>query len=357
MTTYRQAKDVVAELGLHKKFKSADEIGRVAIMNGLKLEAQRDACPKTILYEPGVFPHTQHGIINPSCVQDGQDLTIIYRTEPSSATWSGYLLTDKGIPQLGTGKITRKGIELNDPQPIESGVTMACRPEDWRLFRHNEHIYTNFTNYFYLNKGWPQKVVRCVTALGVLVEGRVQFVRECTTDHLGMQMNKEEKNWVFFSHNDLLYCVYSVEPYVIFRCDDTGKPHEIISSEIRLPRLGDRFLANSTNPIPVNLPNLGDGYLMFVHQYLTPNGRGSRNRTYYQHALFISAETLMPVAWTPYPIVGGGVSTKGRHDGVIYISGAFTFDNKIYMMAGEGDSSTVMFELTIKDLCSWLTLL
>lgn len=355
---YPKSQDILNELNQYEQFDRADEPERVAIMNGLKLEIQPDKVLKTLLYEAGIFPHTKHGIINPSCVlTNGNNLKVIYRTEPSEATWTGYLMTDKGVPQIASGRISRKGIILTDPKPIESGMPLSCRPEDWRLFSHNNRTYVNFTNYFYYDRGWPQKTARCVTALGVLVEGRIQFVREVSCNHLNIPMKKEEKNWVFFSHNDLLYCLYSCEPWIVFRCDDTGKPHEIISADITLPRLGNKFIANSTNPILVNIPKLGSVFLMFVHQYMTPKGKGSRNRTYYQHILLIDPDTMLPIAWTPYPIVGGGMGTKGRHDGVIYISGAFTWDNKLYALAGEGDTSCVMFELTLKDLSRWITML
>ncbi len=355
---FPKAEEYLNELNLDQEFRKTDERGRCTFMDGYKLEAIPEKVTKTLLYEAGIFPYTEHGIINPSCAQTARNkYKIIFRTEPTESTWMGHLLQDKGVPQVSDAKITKKGIQLKDPKPIESGMIMSCRPEDWRLFNHNGKIYCNFTNYFYYNKGWPQKVARCTTSLGVLTDTRIQFVRECTCEHLNVKMQNEEKNWVFFSHNDQLWCIYSIEPWIVFRCDNTGLPHEIMSQELTLPRLGNRYIANSTNPIPVHIPNLGDVFLMFVHQYFTPNGKGSRNRTYYQHVLIIDPEKMAPIAWTPFPIVGGGQSTVGRHDGVVYISGAFIFNQKLYALAGEGDTNCVMFELTLKDLFSRLTLL
>lgn len=328
---------------------SADEPEKVAILNGLKID-NSTAIERTKLFDKGSYDFTAHGIFNPSVVSDGNDLTLIFRTEPSEATWSGYLLTDKGVPQISEGTISRRGIDIQPPSPIMSGMPLSCRPEDWRLFRHKDHIYTNFTNYFYLNKGWPQKQVQCRTALGILLDNRISFIREMHGHRVGVKTRREEKNWVFYSYKDQMYCLYSIEPWVLFKCDDGGGVLEVVTTEMRLPRLGWKYLSNSTNPILVTVPHYGECFLMFCHQFMTPKGKGSRNRTYYQHAILFDCKTMIPFAWTPQPFVGGGISTGGRHDGVVYFSGAFAWDRAVYVFSGEGDSYSAMYKIKITDL-------
>jgi hypothetical protein len=91
---------------------------------------------------------------------------------------------------------------------------------------------------------------------------------------------------------------------------------------------------------------------MFLHQYFYPNEslKGSRNRTYYQHALVINKDTLKPVAWTPKPVLGGGISTPGQFSGVLYTSSCVAHGEYIYAFSGIGDSSSSYFRLKIEDL-------
>lgn len=339
------------EWGLGGSWCTTTEIEKVKIMDELRIDLQPNSKIKKIpLFQKGSFEFTEHGIFNPSVIAEGQKLTMIFRTEPSQATWSGYFLTDKGVPQIAEGRITRKGLELENPKPIESGMPLACRPEDWRIFRHKSRNYTNFTNYFYLNKGFPQKTTQSRTALGILHPRSIRFIREMSASKLGYKSRREEKNWVFFSNKSKLWCIYSMEPFTIFECDDLGHVIKASKSLKRFPRLGWRFLANSTNPIKCVLPKFGEVFLMFCHQYLTPNGKGSRNRTYYQHAVIFSVDDHTPLAWTPAPVTGGGVSTTGRHDGVVYFSGAFSWDHHIYATSGEGDSHSAIYQIPHKEL-------
>lgn len=316
-------------------------------MDSKRLDKTTDEVEKIKFFQQGDFPKTQHGIFNPSVVQFGNYLKFIFRCEPSQATWSGYFMTDKGVPQISTGELTQDGLQVNPPKPVYSGMPLSCRPEDWRLFLFREKIYTNFTNYFYLDKKWPQKTVHCRTAIGELTEDRIIFLQEMSCSGVQVKMNKEEKNWVFFEDNDKLYAIYSIEPFVTFLVDENWQINKMQSREIRFNRLGYRYLSCSTNPILVNFPKLGECFFMFCHQFLTPKGKGSRNRTYYQHGLVFRKSDHKPIAWTPMPMTGGGVAIGGRHDGVVYFSGAFQDEANIYATSGEGDSNCAIYRFPI----------
>jgi len=303
---------------------------------------------KRPLIKAGAVPHSEEGIFNPSVCATGNEATLIFRAEPTNNTWKGHFLEEKAVPMIATGFVNNDSISLHsEPHPIESGMPMACRPEDWRIFRHRQKTYVNFTNYFYFNNGWPQKIARSRTALGTLEEGRISYIREMdASDHL--EMGREEKNWCFFSEEDELFCVYSIEPFVVLHCDALGKVLNKKETFKGLPRRNHKFVANSTNPILVNLDGYGEVYLMFVHQFCTPLGK-SRNRVYYQHALLFSKYGHEPVAFTPKPITGGG-SAEGRHDGVVYFSGALETEDNILVTAGEGDSHSSCYCIPKTDL-------
>lgn len=335
-----------------KNWDSLDQAGKVAVMDSMVLSRQSLSRinKKTLLraQDPRI-ESSAYGIFNPSCcMHDGMVHSII-RAEPNEKTWKGHFLEHKAVPMFAESEVRNKTIQFDGLRAIESGMPMSCRPEDWRLFSHKGTLYTNFTNYFYFNKGWPQKKAMSRTALGMVSDDGIIFLREMdASSHI--DMNKEEKNWVFFSENRELFCVYSVEPFVVFHCDSTGRVTRSMTHNVKLPRLGNRYISNSTNPILINLAGIGKVYLMFVHQFFTPLGEGERNRTYYQHALLFSQNDHRPFAWTPKPLAGGGSHLQGRHNGVVYFSGALEDGNDILVLAGEGDSHTTQYTIPKEEI-------
>jgi predicted GH43/DUF377 family glycosyl hydrolase len=334
-------------------YKDANEKRKIAILNGLKLESHGNIASKRV-QTAGSRPFNREGIFNPSCVQNGKDITLIYRCEPMSATWQGYFIDHKGVPAVGKAMIVNGEVVFMEPEPVDSGMPTPTRPEDWRLFRHAGKTYTNFTNYFYYNQGFPQSRPMCRTTLGILANNEITYLREMDASDAGIVMGNEEKNWVFFSESDRMFAIYSMEPFCVMECSDTGKVLSKETFQIPLPRLGNRFIANSTNPIKVTLPKYGEVWLAFCHQFYSPHGRGTRNRTYYQHAIIFEPKTHRPIAWSNMPIIGGGISCEGRHDGVVYVSGCFQADGKLYLMAGEADTHSCMYTLELEELETWL---
>lgn len=349
--TMQTAIKILREDNLGQQFVAMDELGKINLLNGLKLEAQLDL-PKERVWALGVSKEAAQGIFNPSCVATEDGLRIIYRCEPSEATWRGYFMKDKGVPCVGTATIEDGRLVPEMPEPYYSGMPKACRPEDWRVFEHAGQHYTNFTNYYYYNEGWPMKTPHCRTAVGRLGEDRIEFLKEMDGSRAGIKMGREEKNWVFFSEGGQLYCIYSLCPYRIAKVGKMWGLYDLEERPDRLPRLGNRYIANSTNPIKVPLRPYGDVWLMFCHQFYTPYGKGTRNRTYYQHAVAICPERLRPIAWTPYPVVGGGIDCDGRHNGVLYTSGLH-YDKEtetLLLLSGEADSNTVVQYLPMSKL-------
>ena len=292
----------INEDGFLTEWDFADERGKVYILDGLKAQSGVKV-ERQKLFGIGCADFAKEGIFNPSVVQTGaNEIKAIFRCEPSQATWSGYFMTDKGIPAISDGSIVDGKVELEIPRPIESGMPMSTRPEDWRLFKHQDKIYSNFSNYFYFNQGFPMKRAMCRVGVAELRD-RLFFIREMEGTHK-VKIGREEKNWMFVSNDDDLFCIQRIEPFTIARVGRRWGLYDAEISDIKLPRLGNRFVSSSTNPIEYESQEFGTAWLMFVHQYLSPHGRGTRNRTYYQHALLICPHRLRPIAWTPYPLFG-----------------------------------------------------
>jgi len=306
------------------------------------------------IFQPGDQGLGHSSIINPGSIKNEDNtIDLLFRGEDTDASFSGYLMTDKASSLKCTGTINNNNeIEFSKLKKFDNGMPAACRPEDWRMFRHKDRVYSNFSNYYYLDRGWPQKTVRCSMGLSLILGKRMQFLRECDQSRIGLGESKLEKNWAFFSHNGKLKAVYCCEPWVVIEFDDSGNAISYERTNFKIKRLGNSYMACSTNPIEINIQSLGSVYLMFLHQYFYPNAslQGSRNRTYYQHALIINKDTLKPIAWTPKPILGGGISTPGQFSGVLYTSSCVAHEEYIYAFTGIGDSSSSYFRFKIEDL-------
>ncbi len=290
----------------------------------------------------------QHGVFNPSCVTDGDDVLTIVRAEHSEATWYGRFISEKATPCLARFKVNGNSFSISEYlKPINSGMPSPCRAEDWRLFRYKTEIWTNFTTYFFYNEGWPMKDVKSRTCLGKLEGGNIRFIREMEIPY---PMTDEEKNWNFFEHDGQMKFIYSIEPFRIFTCDTNGTIINEKTHPLTIERRTPKFLANSTNPILVNMPGFGEAYLMMYHYFIDPLAGvgGTRNRTYYQFILLFDKYDLHPIAYTYRPVLAGGMGlTGGRHDNVLYASGCFQKGDDLYVLAGEGDTHSRIYRLSL----------
>lgn len=302
------------------------------------LRASNFSCSKVTrrIFSPEEASFGRHGVFNPSCAWDGEKALVIARAEHSEATWSGRFITEKATPCLSEMRI-----ENGEPvfsyrhKPIKTGMPSPVRSEDWRLFTYKGETWTNFTTYFFLNDGWPQKDVKARTCLGKLDGDRIRFINEMSIP----ECTDEEKNWVFFEHEGKLKFIYSIEPWRIFTCDDNGEIQGEFKHDLSIKREVPKFLANSTNPVLVNTQTHGECYMLLYHYFIDPlaNAGGTRNRIYYQFILFFDKNTLMPLSHTYRPVLMGGLNTQGRHDNVLYASGAFQCGEDICVLSGEGD--------------------
>lgn len=290
----------------------------------------------------------QHGVFNPSCVVEGDEVIVIGRAEHSEATWHGRFISEKATPFITRMSVNGSSFNLNSPlTPISSGMPSPCRPEDWRLFKYQGETWTNFTTYFFYNEGWPMQDVKSRTCLGRLEGEHIRFVREM---EIPGPMTDEEKNWNFFEHEGQMKFIYSIEPFKIFTCDTNGDITHEQTHPLSIERRTPKFLANSTNPILVDMPGFGETYLMMYHYFIDPLAGvgGTRNRTYYQFILLFDKQDLHPVAYTYRPVLAGGMGkTQGRHDNVLYASGCFQKGDDLYVLAGEGDTHSRMYRLSL----------
>ena len=294
------------------------------------------------LFTAGDCEHGSKGIFNPSCAKLGNQVKIIARGERTDATLQGRYITEKAVPLLSEATLIDRRINIHSRhKPLIDGMPSPLRSEDWRLFIYNGEFWTNFTIYYAYNPAMPQEIVHCRTCIGKVEDSAIRFVREVHTKH----MNRLDKNWAFFEHDGKMKFVKTLEPFVIGTCDDDGTVIDEYTQDLALGRSAvGSFVANSTNPILLELPTYGEVFFMVFHCFAAPygDGGGTRQRTYFQHAFIFDKDTLAPVAYTRRPFLCGG-SGRGADDNVIYVSGALDSGELIHLVAGEGDVNSRIY--------------
>lgn len=265
------------------------------------------------LYRKGELPNSNGGVFNPSAFtnDDGCIIATIYRKEAGIA--KNMYVGTTALPHLETANFSRE-LQIISPPKL--------RFEDFRLFEHEGELYASHTVCENINTSNVEAScgISKVNTTNILFKGKVQ---------LPITTSKVEKNWVFFSQLEYVYCVYSVSPYRLFRSLDMVNWEEVKVEQPELKWIDKGFISNSTNPVLV-----GDEYLMFFHT----KSAGE----YYHGALLIDANTKEITHATKKPIrieTGGeGIAPKLK-----YISGCAYLknENKIRVFIGEGDSNAV----------------
>jgi hypothetical protein len=155
-----------------------------------------------------------------------------------------------------------------------------------------------------------------------------------------------EKNWVFFSHRDEVYCLYSFHPYRLLRARAwPGLDLETVVNEplTGVPPQLARGVRNSINPVDYDETHL----LHIVHCVYAV-------KQYAFWAVLISKETLRPVAISARPLVRGWESAPAA---IIYVCSAIASASEILIFGGINDSSIGSWRVPRADLDSeWVPL-
>ena len=276
-------------------------------------------------------PESKDGAINPGgLVIDGR-IHLLCRAEPSGANWfPGRLFENQATPILC---VLGPDLSLDTYRALTCDGIDGGRPEDWRLFRHQEKVFTNYSVYYGGNSN-----PRSFAAVAELDRSGHRIVNQIVL-RPHFRPHHDEKNWVMFSHRGKLLCLYSVVPYILLEIDlkrgRTKTVAEIDDPKIELGRWSSGFLSNSTNPVVWD----ADHYLTFVHTSLSGAERTDDNRLYLQFGMLIDRQTLRPVSVIPEPLVTGGAES-GRRSGVHYTSSLVVGEDVLYAFYGEGDTHT-----------------
>jgi len=216
------------------------------------------------------------------------------------------------------------------------GKEKNVRFEDFRIIDTGEGGHTFYCSHTVITGNLTQNMR---AGIGIsLVDIDAQTMTYCGEVNLPIKTSRIEKNWVFFSEDGNLYCIYSINPYRLFFSRNGNDWEE---KTVAQPQLAwfqkDALISISTKPVLI-----GESYLMFFHT--------KKNGIYYHGAAMIDAETKELTHYTAHPIDMPHVG-EGWQKGLLYVSGLLWIGqrNLIQVFAGEGDSHSVRLDYRASD--------
>jgi len=220
------------------------------------------------------------------------------------------------------------------------GFPKSSRIEDFRLFKFKDELYCTCTWVWGWN-GMANSRPKLITPIICKISIEHSTITLFDYLELPLKQKQTEKNWSVFVHNDELYCLYSLDPFILFR--HKGFSWKLVKEEEnglinilqnRLPGAGYLSLSAMTQ---------WDERLMlgFWHTYV--------KGVIYQGAFILNMETFDITEFTP-PLLDGKEFTDGYKKYICYVSGLVVNESNVEVWFGECDSHTSMLELDKKEL-------
>ena len=272
--------------------------------------------------KPGDVKDSNGGIYNPGFCRFQDKNYMISRVESHTEKERG--VKDLWLRTTSIPHIIEMDENLNvvDTYPLET-IGEFIRIEDFRLFTHNDKLYSN-----HIIVDESKRIYPVISEID-LINKKMTIIG---TIELEIPKNDVEKNWVFFNHNKELFLIYSLSPWMIFKIDINTLTGELIKKcEVKFDWNHSGFISNSTNPIRINQ----NRNIMGFHSR-------DNKRIYHQGLLtFDNNFNLIKSTKEPY-LSGGDFDTIHPH--VIYTSSLTMIEDKLIGFAGDGDTKTIMIE-------------
>lgn len=142
--------------------------------------------------------HSASSIINPGVLYQKNQFLMLCRGEQNSTVWSGNFLANQAAPLWCT--LDNKFNLKSNFRLTYSEVPPQSRPEDWRLFKYQDKIYTNHTIYTLLDQ--EQWIIRSRPGIAE-VNIQNKTIKLCWMLEPPFEPLPEEKNWSFFNKDRL----------------------------------------------------------------------------------------------------------------------------------------------------------
>lgn len=208
------------------------------------------------------------------------------------------------------------------------GFPEKARLEDCRIFKWRDHTLVSHVEY--------------VRGPGATVYQRLSKIEDWNLvawdrwEQIPTPRMNVEKNWVLASDGDDLFCVYSLDPLIVWRRVRQGIWKLVQHYQTGLTRSFGKPLHNSTHLVPFD-----GGYLGFWHYIL--------DRSYVTGAYWLNTDWQL-LKRTPILIDGSWVQDDVFKRGVVYVSHAEVLKEHVRLYYGEGDAHCGVATLATFDL-------
>ena len=322
----------VSELLTYDKLTQANShLKKINLDRDLGLQIQNSEIYKSIesdldvtdMLKPGDLEDSEGGIYNPGfCEFRGKNYMIV-RVEKNTEKERGIRdlwLRTTSVPHI---------VELDSKFEIINKFPLRVvgdfiRVEDFRLFTFNNKLYSN---HVVVDKS--KKIYPVISE----VDLHNQTLKILGTIELDISKREVEKNWSFFTHNDELFLIYSVSPWVIFKIDlEQLTGVNIKNYETKFDWIESGFISNSTNPIKLDT----NTNIMGFHS--------RDNKFIYHQGFLIFDDNLNYINSSKEPYLSGG-DYDTIHPNVIYTSSiSLSSEKRLVVFAGDGDTKTIKIE-------------
>ena len=278
------------------------------------------------------------GIYNPDIIYENGKKYIIARCEKNYDSYTGI------YENYWKSLINPMFFEIDDDYFVKShGVfrmlnfPIRVRYEDFRTFEHNGKIITNHNittpNYEYKGgSNWTNMNIS--TKPGIIVStGLSEVDIQCETisniENIDLGISKLEKNWSFFTIENELHFIYSIDPFIVYK--------KVDKQYIKVIDKKYNYSWNSEPDskmkycISTNLKRLNNEYyILFFHTKVI-------GYKYTQGCILIN-NNLEPVYMTKNPILES-TEMRGKFPNVLYVFSVDVKDDEIDVFYGESDTN------------------
>lgn len=277
----------------------------------------------------GDLPNSMGGIYNGGCAAFHESKRILLPRVEKNYMFTNdvdAVLIEGDVEDLKKGQYTSKVL-------TKVGFSPDSRIEDFRLFIHNDQLYACHT----LVLGWngsSMSTPKLITpVISKIVDDKIILF-----DYLSLPIKRQptEKNWQIFSWNGDLYCLYSLDPLIIFKHIGFSW-HPIKEEENGLIELVHGRLPGSGYLSLSAMTHWRDEFMLgFWHTYV--------HGVIHQGAFILNMKTLDITEFTQ-PVLTGEGWDDGYKKGIVYVSGLVVTESTVEAWVGECDSHTSLVEI------------
>lgn len=293
-----------------------------------------------LLIENGLLKDSDGGIYNSSFFQSNDSNYLISRVEKNNEL-------DRKLKHTAHRPVlfklddyfniqSAKNIQFKYDGDLEE-ITNNCylngyqkyRIEDFRVFKWNNELWCNHN--FSVEKVRP--IISKINIGNSILEHKKIKVN--------FMLNRVEKNWLFFEHENKLKFIYSINPLRIFSSEDGYEFEREIKIKTNLNK--KYFWSGSTNPVEFDENHL----MLFVHYR-------DEKKVYCNHLILLDKKTLEPTLMSENPIFRED-KNKGIKPNVLYLMSHTRVNNEEWIFSfGEGDMNTKIIKIKHENLVEQL---